>query len=348
MASMSPREFLERIAKGKPIPGVLLLGSEAYLRDMCRKRIVDAYVSEDLREWAVTRLSAREESISAILGQAQTIPMFAPRQVIFVSDAEAWEKLGDESRDALAAELSRYFEDPSPTTLLVFEAAKLDQRMKLAKIFAEKTMVVATELPEELPDRARIAVPLAKEMARELGVALDADAAEELVDMLNGELAAIHTELEKLATYVGAKGRITQAEIELLVISAQKYSVWELADMLASRKPASALRFLDRLLRDGAEPVALVGGLAWMYRKLLEAQELPRGVMGREAAGRLRMREEQANLAVTECRKFSRAQLASGLRALYEADSLLKSGGPSHRVLMESLVVQLATPKIAS
>ncbi len=345
MAGLSTDKFLERLAKRQPIPGVLLLGAEAYLRDLCRKRIVDAYVSEDLRQWAVTRLSAREESISTIIGQAQTIPMFAPRQVIFVSDAEAWEKLGDESRDALAAELSRYFDNPSPTTLLVFEAAKLDQRMRLAKIFIEKTLVVATELPEDVAERSRIAVPLARGMAKELNVVLDADAAEELVEMLNGELATIHTELEKLATYAGAKGRITQADIELLVISAQKYSVWELADMLASREPASALRFLDRLLRDGEEPVALIGGLAYMYRKLLEAQELPRGVTGREASGRLHMYSKTADVAVQQCRNFSKLQLVEGLRALYEADSLLKSGGRTQRVLMESLVMQLAAPR---
>jgi DNA polymerase III subunit delta len=345
MAGLSPDEFLVRIAKGKPIPGVLLLGTEAYLRDLCHKAIVDAYVPEELREWAVTRLSARDESVSTILGQAQTIPMFAPRQVIFVSDAEAWEKVGDESRDALAAELSRYFDNPSPSTLLVFEAAKLDQRMRLARIFAEKTLVVATELSEDPAVRSRVVGPLVHEMAKKLKVVLDADAAEELVEILNGELAAIHTEMEKLTTYVGAKGRISHADVELLVISSKKYSVWELAGMLASRKPADAMRFLDRLLQDGEEPVGLVGGLAYMYRKLLEAQELPRGITGGAAAGRLHMYAKTAEIAVQQCRNFSKAQLVEGLRALYETDSLLKSGGPSQRVLMESLVLQLASPR---
>jgi DNA polymerase III delta subunit len=105
------------------------------------------------------------------------------------------------------------------------------------------------------------------------------------------------------------------------------------------------MRFLDRLLRDGEEPVALVGGLAFMYRKLLEAQELPRGVSGREAAGRLRMYSTTAEIAVRECHKFSRSQLVQGLQALYETDNALKSGGPSHKLLMESLVLQLASPR---
>lgn len=345
MPALSPREFVEQIAKGKALAAVLLLGSEAYLRDLCRKAIVEANVPEDFRVWAVTRLSARDESVSSALGQAQTVPMFAPRQVIFVGDVEEWQDLEDEERDALTADLSKYLDNPSPFTLLVLEASKLDQRMRLTKLLIERTQVVVTELSEDPFERMRMATAQALQMAKDLKVLLDADAAEELVEILNGELATIHTELEKLTTYVGAKGRISRADVELLVISSQKYSVWELADMLASREPSRALRFLDRLLRDGEQPVALIGGLAWMYRKLLEAQELPRGVSGREAAGRLRMRGAQAELAVQQCRKFSRTQLAEGVRALYEADSLLKSSGLSQRVLMESLVVQLAAPR---
>jgi DNA polymerase III delta subunit len=43
--------------------------------------------------------------------------------------------------------------------------------------------------------------------------------------------------------------------------------------MLATGQRAKALAFLDSLLREGEAPPALVGGMAWMYRKLLEAKE---------------------------------------------------------------------------
>ena len=148
---------------------------------------------------------------------------------------------------------------------------------------------------------------------------------------------------EKLAAYAGERRKITRADVALLVVSDKKYEVWDLADMLAARQPAQALEFLDSLLRNGEQAVALLGGLAWMYRKLLEAQELPRGIYGGQAAGMLKMRKEQAELALRECRKFPKAQLAKGLEALYEADSRLKSGSWSQRTVMEFLVAQLAS-----
>jgi DNA polymerase-3 subunit delta len=343
MASLSPHELLARLAKGKPIPAILLVGSDSYLRQLCRSKLVEAYVAEGTRDWGVRKFSAGEDDISAILGQAQTMPMLAPRQVIFVSEVQAWERLGDDSRDSLVKQISEYLGDPAPFTILVLEATALDQRMRLAKLFSEKTVTVSVELSEDPAERARLAVPIAQEIARELGATLEPDAADELCDTLNGELAAIRTELEKLSAYAGDRRTITRADVDLLVISARKYEVWDLADMLAARQPAQALEFLDSLLREGEAAPALLGALAWMYRKLLEAQELPAGTVGWQAASRLKMRSEKAELAVRQSRKFPKAQLTSGLAALYEADSRLKSGGTNQRAVMEFLVTQLAS-----
>jgi DNA polymerase-3 subunit delta len=343
MASLSPHELLARLAKGKPIPAILLVGSDSYLRQLCRSKLVEAYVAEGTRDWGVRKFSAGEDDISAILGQAQTMPMLAPRQVIFVSEVQAWERLGDDSRDSLVKQISEYLGDPAPFTILVLEATALDQRMRLAKLFSEKTVTVSVELSEDPAERARLAVPIAQEIARELGASLEPDAADELCDTLNGELAAIRTELEKLSAYAGDRRTITRADVDLLVISARKYEVWDLADMLAARQPAQALEFLDSLLREGEAAPALLGALAWMYRKLLEAQELPAGTVGWQAASRLKMRSEKAELAVRQSRKFPKAQLTSGLAALYEADSRLKSGGTNQRAVMEFLVTQLAS-----
>jgi DNA polymerase III subunit delta len=341
MAAVSPQELLARVAKGKPVPAILLLGADRYLRDLCRKKLVEAYVAEGARDWGVRRFSAGEDD-AAILGQARTMPMLAPLHVLFVGETENWQRLGDDSRDALVKEIAEYLDSPAPFTLLVFEAAELDQRMRLGKLLVEKTLTVSVELAEEPAERARLAAPVAAGMAAELGVTLETDAADELCDILNGDLAAIRSEIDKLAAYAGERRKITRADVDLLVISERTYEVWDLADMLAEKQPRKALKFLDRLLQEGEAAPALVGTLAWMYRKLLEAQELPPGVQGWQAAGRLKMRQAGAELAVRQCRKFPRAQLTTGLAALYEADNRLKSGGTNQRAVMEFLVTRLA------
>jgi len=135
---------------------------------------------------------------------------------------------------------------------------------------------------------------------------------------------------------------VRREDVAALVISEKTTTVWELADLLATRQPEKALEFLERLLREGEEPPMMVGAMAWMYRKLIEASEIRGMTNGWQAARALSMRPEQAELALQCARKISRERLLNGLRALQEADDRLKGGAKEPRIVMEFLVAGLA------
>lgn len=341
MARIAPGELLGRLAKGKPVGAVLLLGDETYLRDACRAQLVEKLVPEVARPWAISRYSAERGETRAALDQARTLPMLSPQQVVFLEDAEAIEKMGEEPRERAVEAISAYLEDPAPFTTLVLEAASLDQRMKLAKLLVEKSLVVAVSLSEDTSVKHASAVALAGTMAQELGVVLDADTAEDLAEWVGDDLLRLKTELEKLAAYAGDRRRVRREDVARLVVSQKKYTVWQLADMIAGRQRKLALEFLDRLLRDGEEPVALVGAMAWMYRKLLEASEMKIPLHPWQVARQLGVRPDTAELAIQSARKIPRERLLEGLRTLQDADDRLKSGGRAPRAVMEFLVTEL-------
>jgi len=58
MARVSAGELVGRLEKGKPVPAILLLGEEPYLRDSCRAMLIERFVPEAARTWAVSRYSA--------------------------------------------------------------------------------------------------------------------------------------------------------------------------------------------------------------------------------------------------------------------------------------------------
>jgi DNA polymerase-3 subunit delta len=342
MPQASAQDFLDRLAKGKTVPAVLLLGPDLYLRDLCRDAILERFVGEGTRDWAISRYSAGEGGLHAALGQAQTLPMLAPRQVVFVEEFDALEQLGDAAREEALARLAAYLDDPAPFTILVLQAESLDQRMKPAKLLSEKALVVSVSLGEDAEKSRQLAAPITLRIAKEMGAEIDRAAAEELVDILNADLMHIRTELQKLVTFAGERKRITVQDVETLVVGEKKETVWNLAEILADRNPEKALEFLDGVLRQGEEPAGMIGAIAWMYRKLLEAQELAPGVPGWQAARALGMRPDSAEKAVFHARKITKAQLLDGLRALYEADSRVKSGNTNPRAVMEFLVTRLA------
>ena len=343
MARISANELLARLEKGKPVPAILLLGEEPYLRDSCRTLLIERYVPEAARTWAVSRYSADRGETQAALEQAQTMAMLSPLQVVFLEDGEAIEGLGEKNRDATVELLTAYLEDPAPFTVLVIEATQLDQRMKWGKLLAEKSLVVACGLGENLNERQAAAVALARAMAKEQGLEFERGAAEDLAEFVAADLMRLKTEIEKLATFAGARKQIRREDLSALVVSEKTTTVWELADMLATRQGKKALEFLDRLLREGEEPLQMLGAITWMYRKLVEASEV-RGVSnGYQAARALGMRPEQAELALQSARKISKARLLAGLGALQRADDRLKGGREEARTVMEFLVAELTS-----
>jgi len=167
MPRLSHEELQDRISKGKPIPALLLLGDEPFLRDNCRAQLIEHFVPAAARDWAVSRYSADRGETRDAMEQAQTLPMLAPRQVVFLEDVEKIEKLGEKNRDAAVDQLEAYLSDPAPFTVLVLEASALDLRMKLSKLLAEKTVVVDVCLGENTEAREAAAVALARTLAKE-------------------------------------------------------------------------------------------------------------------------------------------------------------------------------------
>jgi DNA polymerase-3 subunit delta len=349
MPELSPDRLIERLRKGKPISAIILEGTDPYLREMCRNQIIDTYVPEPMREWALSRTSLRGGDWSELFQRAETMPMLAPCQVILVDGAESIQsriKDGDEAaedddddgedprKDTLRA-FAEYLKNPPPFTVLVFEVPKLDHRQRLYKILAENAVIAELTLGSES------AASLGVQMAEELGAEIDRPAANLLAEIVNSEPARIRIEIQKLTSYVGVRGRITSAAVEELVPNARKNTVWQLAEMLATGRRADALQFLENLLREGEQPIALVGVLAWMYRKLIEARDLPAGMNGFQAARPLGMRVDAAQAAVRNAHRMHKRDLLAGLSALAEADSRLKSSNPNPKALMEFLIAKL-------
>jgi DNA polymerase III subunit delta len=330
-----PDKFLDQLAKGKPVPAIVLQGTDSYLLDMCRKRIADAYVPDGLRDWALTRMSVRESGWQEIIGRAKMLPMLAQRQVIFVEDVSSIDRMSDKGRDEVVKMLAEYFDEPAAFTVLVLEAKSLDARLKFTKLLADKALIVELEVT---PDAA---AALAEQLAAELGAKIDRVAAAYLTEIVNAEPARIRMEIEKLAAYARGTPAITLKDVQKLVIAERRNKVWDLTEMLASGRREKAFDLLENLLREGEPPPMIVGALAGTFRRLVEARDLPITTNKFQAAQHLRMPPDAAEAAVRNAHRVPKKRLLAALSTLADADSQLKSSNPDPRALLEFLLVRL-------
>ncbi len=125
------------------------------------------------------------------------------------------------------------------------------------------------------------------------------------------------------------------------MVASESGSAWDLAEALLAGQAKGSLKLVNRLLLNGENGSKLVGALAWTYRKLIEARDLPQSIPSFQTAQRLGMRPDSAASLVPKAHAFNRSRALAGLVLLAEADSLLKSSGADERTVMEFLVVRL-------
>lgn len=307
----------------RPPAGHLIEGEDAYLRQEHREQIIKANVPAEARDFAIARFSLKRSSLGDILGRARILPMLSSRQVMVITEVDAM-------AEAELGELEKYLAAPVDFTVLVFEAAKLDRRTRVARLLLDRCEVHLVESPED-----REAEAAAARMADDLGVRLTRETAEELVFALGTDQGRLRVELEKLLAYAGPEAEVTSADVTAIVSSARQFDVFELADLLAERRRADALVRLRHLLAGGKNAIGIVGPLAWLYRQLMIAQRMPKNTPAWKAP------RSRVEALLRQARKFSAQELGEGLGALLDADVSLKSSPASPEAVLEMLIVRL-------
>jgi DNA polymerase-3 subunit delta len=286
----------------------------------------------------------------------------APFQVFFVRGVKTLYGRGSHKEEFAA--IARYCKDPNPHAVLVFVADHLsipadarrmemqdrDRYERIRETLGEYCVMIELARVDE-SDGMRWVI----EQAQAQGVTIEQDAARELVDALGADMLLIESELEKLFLYVGAKQRITLGDVETMVLAAKQRSFYELTDAISAKDKARALEVLSAILSMGDGEEASIGHLymlAKTFRQMLVILE--KNVRDSRAIWQalwqgFRVPPFAADDIIRQARRYrTRRELTRALRAIARADLALRSNPPSKRLVLENLVLALASEPKAS
>lgn len=363
----STERFLAEIASpGNLRAGYVLLGDEAFLYQRCRQGVLAALAPPETRDFSLHDLDLAETSIFDILDRAQTPSLMAPFQVIFVRNLKLLYGRGSKKEEFAA--IDSYFRSPNPQALLLFIADHLRIASDLRKLdYQDKERY--DRIRETLGDwcgfveLARVdetdAMKWVLAQAEARGIRFDQDAARELVDALGADMMMVASELDKLCLFVsapapaGAMGRnhVSLGDVETMVLAAKQRSLYELTDAISQHDRARALLLLHGLLNasDGGEDSAIghLYMLARTFRQMLVILEKnvrdQRAIWAALWQG-FRMPPFAAEDLIRQARRYkSRRELTRALRLVARADIELRSSPPDKRLVLERLVMALAT-----
>jgi DNA polymerase-3 subunit delta len=373
----STDRFLAEIATPAIRPGYVLAGDEAFLYQRCRAGILAALAPADLRDFCLHDLDLAETSIFDILDQAQTPSLMAPFQVFFIRNLRTLYGRGSKKEEFSA--IDAYFRRANPQAVLIFVADHLHiptdlRRMdmqdkerfdRIRETLGEWCGLVELASVEE-SDAARYLL----QSAETRSVTIDPEAARELVDALGADMMLISSEFEKLALYAQGKllriqqapilttgftpiplPNITLGDVETMVLAAKQRSLYELTDAISRRDRPAALALLHGLLNgsDGGEDAAIghLYMLARTFRQMLVILE--KNVRDSRAIWSVlwqgfRIPPFAADDLIRQARRFpNRAALTRALRQIARADLEIRSSPPDKRLVLERLILALAT-----
>ncbi|MBW4027435.1 DNA polymerase III subunit delta [Acidipila rosea] len=359
----SAQRFIAEVESGRLRPGYVFAGNEIFLYERCRKAVLRQFVPPDLRDFCLSEFDLAETSIFEILDLARTPSLMAPFQVLFVRNLKQLYTRGAK-KDEFAA-IDAYFRSPNPQALVIFVAdhiripsdvrrMDMDDKNRYERIretLAEWCGIVELAQADEADAVRWIAAESERQQLR-----FDPDAARELADALGADMMLIANEFEKLSLYVGIKKHVTLGDVETMVLAAKQRSLYELTDAISSRDRKRALELLEGLLNssDGGEDSAIghLYMLARTFRQMLVILE--KNVRDSRAIWQalwqgFRMPPFAADDLIRQARRYkSRRDLMRALRLIARADLELRSQPPDKRLVLERLVIDLASePKIA-
>ncbi|ACM20527.1 DNA polymerase III, delta subunit [Geotalea daltonii FRC-32] len=327
---MKPDEFTRAVDKGSIAPFYYLYGDEPYLIEKGVKRLLDRIVSADFRDFNFNIFYGNECKGEEIFSAAQTLPMFADRRAILVKKSQ------DLSAAALDVLLT-YLQNPSPTTCLIFQGEKIDQRKKFFAEIKKSDCLVEFKRPYENQLGAFI-----REEIKACGKRIDPAAADLLAYMVGNNLQELASQIEKVVTYCGGRDSILMDDIKAVVSDTKVDTVFELADAVGEKDPTKAMRTLYTILRDGEAPLMLLAMLARHFRQLWRVRELmDRRVSSAEIGKSAGINPYFLKKVMDQARNYRTAELKVIFERLLELDSALKTSGGKPAALLERFTMEV-------
>jgi len=349
--------FIAEVAGGKLKPAYVFIGDEVFFRDRCRAALIQHLVPADLRDFSLHDVDLNDTSVAELLDRAQTPSLMAPFQVFFIRGVKTLYARGSHKEEFAAIEA--YTKNPNPNAVLIFVADHLsipadvrrmemqdkDRYERIRETLGEWCAVIELARVDEADGMRWIT-----DTAQAQGVKIDPDAARELVDALGSDMMLVANELEKLILFAGEKKRITLGDVETMVLAAKQRSLYELTDAISAKDKTRSLEVLHALLSTSDGDEAAIGHLfmlAKTFRQMLVIQEKQvrdsRAIWQALWQG-FRVPPFAAEDIIRQARRYkSRRELTRALKLIARADLELRSNPPSKRLVLERLVLELAS-----
>lgn len=330
MAALSENKIREDIQRKKLRDLYVLSGDDPFKLDFYADALFRAFFPDGgTREI----LYGDELDPWQLLDQVRTLSLWEPTKFILVRQGE---RLTAKQWEVLIPLLSEPFE----RCCLVFQCTKTDARTKFFQALGKAGDRVSLVKME--PAGIGEATQWLRSFLKEAGKEADESARELLLEWTAGSLSELKHLVDKAALFAGEDPTIRREHIQAVGFRVAPEDVFRFTGSILEGNRAGSLALLEVLLRQGEEPLALLGLLARQYRWLLSILTLrAEGKPDTAIASAAGIFPAAARVLFPAARRLGSKGVIRGLKALAETDHGLKSSRLPKDQLMTGLVMAL-------
>lgn len=283
---------------------------------------------------AVQTARLSERPLEDLFSEFRALPFFAASQIFRLREAQV---LKEKDLELLGG----YFKQPSPFSVLIFEAPSLERGHTAAKFFAKHGQVFFLEEHEKKSAASR----LLREKLKRGGKSMTRSALARLEEEAGEAPAFLDSFIDQLIVFAGEVREIDESMVDAFHEKWREVDVFRLTDAIAGRKTGEALTLLRQFLDENeGDLISLLGLLHWRLRRFWQARLLlEKGKSEPEILQRCRVSGRQASFFMRELRALSRQRLEQALEGLFQLDWKLKSGRVQGPAALEAWVAEVTT-----
>lgn len=328
-----------------PSPVTLLWGEDAYSLKATEDALIAAVVDPGFKAMNLNVLDGPSTPPSQAAAAAATMPFGLGGRLVLVRDCPYF-SAGKGSADDVQVLVDLIQKGLPPGCHLALSVSgNIDKRLSQTKAILEH--VTLKEFPGAKPwDSPRPVVEWLMGQAREGGIKLGNDLAEDMVASFGSDRWKLANELAKLATY--ADGQPITPEMLVSVGSPGETDVFAVLAAVGDRDAVAAVTRLRKLLVTEA-PLRVLAAMATTLRNWLQIRlRSERGMSATEIAKALGAKSSfKIEKDLEKMRRWNARRLQRALPLLLETDVALKTGsGRQYEAMQfEKLLVQLAVDR---
>jgi DNA polymerase-3 subunit delta len=237
----------------------LFLGPEAGEKEQYIHALKERVGKEAGGDLESSRYYPFETGMSEVVSVIKNGSLFSSHKYVEIQQAETIK-----GQDAVL--LGEYCLKPSPeaTLVLVSSAGERDIAKPLVKSIPKDQIKVFWELFENKKH------DWIRSFFRERKIRVDEDTVELILELVENNTQELRRECDKLALFFGQAEALSYDDVEQYLYHSKEENVFTLFDRFAAADLGAALEVLKKIgLSGDSQPVQIMGGLLWQFRRVL-------------------------------------------------------------------------------